>query len=329
MNKKSISLISFTVLAFAILASVALAKGQKFISIEPHMGFAGSNSILVGGKVYNYEGLNWTRNAYYNKPEMILKFNKEKIKFQPDSEGYFWVELPLKQGTKVKYGTKTPNLTTVSLYKYQNRKNKNLILVTSYGMNTDKIHIPFIATSPKAKFGIITDFDETITIKQGFGFIEQITTNPDIFKLRNGIIKTYQIIQNNINPIFYVTERPNGTYKVVKTLIKKNGLPVGPILARNLGFWFLNKGVSVSNHKINSIENILDTVSEKRFILIGDNSQQDVKIYRKIQQKYPNRIIKIFIFKNKKTRDKSTDDLIYIEKPEEITNELRRLGLIE
>lgn len=292
------------------------------------MGFGGLNQFYIGGKVYNYEGLNWTRKSYYLRPSLEVNFQGEVFEFQPDSEGYFWVEVPIKSKYKLSSGYESPNFASIALDKYQDRKNKNIILVTDYGLNTKEIEIPFMMPDQNSKFGIISDFDNTITRVKGLGIIEYITTNPKIFRLRNGIVDVYNKITDELNPIFYVTARPNGTYKVVKTIIEENSLPVGPIMARDLGFWFLNKGLSVKDHKIQSIETILETLPEKRFILIGDNSKYDEKIYLNIQEKYPKRIIKIFIFKVKRPKYKNNKYISYIEKPQQITDELIALGLV-
>lgn len=316
------------VIFFLSFGNNSFAAGQKFISIEPHFGFGSDSEFYVGGKVYNYEGTNWTRSPYYQKPGLILKFKEEKLNIQPNSEGYFWIKTPIKANTDLSYGNDNPNQVTISLDTAQNRQNKKLILVTDYGLNTDKIYIPFIIPDLNSKYGIISDFDDTITRTRKLGLIELITTNPRVFRLREGIVDAYNKLVNNVNPIYYVTARPNGTYKVVETLLNQNNLPKGAILARDVGFWFLNKGWSIREHKIKSIESILDTISSKRFILIGDNDRNDLAIYKEIQEKYPKRIIKIFIFHNKNRKYTEDENVKFVNKPEEIVEEVTKLGLI-
>lgn len=304
------------------------ADNLKFISIEPHLGFGNANEFYIGGKIYNYRGPIWTRDPYYNKPNLILQFNNEIIKINPDSEGYFEACIPIKNDRHLNYGYQTLNQTLVSLDKYQNRKNKDLVLVNNYGLNANGIYLPFIIPDKNLKFGIISDIDNTITVSQGLGFKELITTDPKDYKIREGIVDVLNKLSNNINPVFYVTARPNGTYKVIETLLDDNKFPVGPIMARNLGFWFINRGRSIKEHKLKSIESIMNLLSGTRFVLIGDNSQYDPEVYLNIQKKYPNRVIKIFIFKMKHRKILKNTDIIYIDTPEEITSEISRLGLI-
>ncbi|MEW5822491.1 MAG: phosphatase domain-containing protein, partial [Cyanobacteriota bacterium] len=298
------------------------------VSIEPHLGYGGQQHFYVGGKIYNYEGVNWTRNPYYKRPNLILNFKDFQNNFNPNSEGYFWLKVKIDNNINLTYGSENLNKVSVSLSEEQKKRNKNLNLVTEFGLNTNEIEIPFFEPHPKSTFAVITDFDNTITRVRKLGLIEYITTNPKIFKLRDEIVNTYNKIENNINPFFYVTARPNGTYKVVKTIIDENNLPKGPVLARDLGFWFLNRGLSINQHKIVNIENVLNTYPDKKFVLIGDNSKTDVQVYNEIYNKYPDQIAHIFIFNNKKRTFKNSDALSYIKKPQEIIDKLIAIGLL-
>ena len=328
MKYKFILVISILSILFSVISPV-IAKGQKFISVEPHMGYGNNNYFYAGGKVYTYEGENISRKAYYNCPNMIAKFQGQSIQFTPDSEGFFWLKINANNNPRLTYGTDNLNSMTVSLSEDQTNLNKNLVLVTEYGLNTDSIEIPFIIPSNDCTFGIISDFDDTVTTPKSFDIIRYITTDTSVFKLREDLVSAYNKMVNGINPIYYVTSRPNGTYRVVKTIISENKLPLGPILARNLGFWFLNKGVNSEKHKTSNIESILNSLPNKPFILIGDNSRFDPSIYIDIQKRYPQQVLRIFIFNNTYNKTPSNQFVSYIRTPEEMIRELSKMGLLK
>jgi hypothetical protein len=312
-----------------VLSSTAIAKNQIFVSIEPHLGYGNSKYFYVGGKIYNYKGLEWTRKPYYGRPNLELIYKNKVVEFKPDSEGYFWLDVPIKENTELKYGIDNLNYVSVKLDKTQKKKNKKLKLVTNYGFNAENIYIPFMIPDQNAKFGIVSDFDDTITKIQGLGLIEQITNDPKKFVIRENLAKAYTLLQNQINPIFYVTARPNGTYNVIEEVLKIHKFPTGPILPRNLGFWFFDKGQTTKEHKIEEISRIMETYPALSFILIGDASDTDPKIYFKILNKYPERIIKIFIFNKKRTPLRYSEYVKVVKEADEIVEEMINLGYIE
>jgi phosphatidate phosphatase APP1 len=55
------------------------------------------------------------------------------------------------------------------------------------------------------------------------------------------------------------------------------------------------------NYKENAIRFILENSSDKKFILLGDDTQHDMKIYHTITQSYPDKILRIYIHKTRKS----------------------------
>lgn len=48
------------------------------------------------------------------------------------------------------------------------------------------------------------------------------------------------------------------------------------------------------------IRSIMDHSPDKKFILIGDDTQQDIAVYARIAELYPTKIFKIYIRKTRK-----------------------------
>jgi len=54
-------------------------------------------------------------------------------------------------------------------------------------------------------------------------------------------------------------------------------------------------GKSKKPHKQNEILDILKAYPNMKFILIGDSGEKDADIYKSIAEKYPNRILAIYL----------------------------------
>jgi phosphatidate phosphatase APP1 len=99
-----------------------------------------------------------------------------------------------------------------------------------------------------------------------------------------------------MNPIFYVSSSPWNIHDVIADFMDIQGIPRGPITLRD---WDVVLSALTSSHlgtfKEPVIHEILELYRELPFILIGDNSQKDPEIYRGILDRYPGRILAIYI----------------------------------
>ena len=99
-------------------------------------------------------------------------------------------------------------------------------------------------------------------------------------------------------PFFYVSSSPWNLFSYLVTYIRGRGLPLGPIALRD---WGLNRATfgsaSHGAHKRAAIEAIIETYSEIKFALIGDDSQGDLTAFAQIAVDHPGRVRAIFIRK--------------------------------
>jgi phosphatidate phosphatase APP1 len=86
-------------------------------------------------------------------------------------------------------------------------------------------------------------------------------------------------------------------YDYLNEFFKHNGLPKGVFLLNDIKRWYqlLKTGKTKHNGKLIRVARILDAFPKQRFILLGDNSQNDPAIYVSIANKYPDRIVAIYI----------------------------------
>jgi phosphatidate phosphatase APP1 len=156
-----------------------------------------------------------------------------------------------------------------------------------------------------AEYGIISDIDDTIIQTSATDILAMSRT---VF-LKNartrlpfaGVSEFYKALQlgrngKRNNPFFYVSSSPWNMYDLLKDFLDLNQIPAGPLLLRDFGLQD-NKFISSGHmgHKFKEIENILLTYPLLNFVLIGDSGQEDPKIYKEVVNKFPGRILAIYI----------------------------------
>ncbi len=211
-----------------------------------------------------------------------------------------------------------------------------------------------IIPSDTAKFGVISDVDDTI-VHTGLTspFKWQVVKNT-LFKRAEkripleGAAHFYTKLHNGSsgndgNPIFYVSHGPWNLYSYLELFLKTNDFPKGPILLRD----FVNPLTKGFNRELRKKEkpekqreilNILKTYPKLSFILIGDSGEHDPDIYIEIAEAHPERILAIYMrsvnHRRKMIRakglfkDYETVPVLMIEKSDEAIEHAKQMGFI-
>ncbi|MBC3539784.1 App1 family protein [Rufibacter sediminis] len=156
-----------------------------------------------------------------------------------------------------------------------------------------------------AEYGIISDIDDTIVLTSATDIIkmsQQTFMNNARTRLPfAGVSAFYRSLQlgrngKRNNPFFYVSSSPWNMYDLLHDFLDINDIPAGPLLLRDFGL-MQNKffGADHMSHKFKEIQNILLTYPHLNFVLIGDSGQQDAPIYKEVINKFPGRIICVYI----------------------------------
>ena len=157
-----------------------------------------------------------------------------------------------------------------------------------------------------AKFGVISDIDDTILKTGVTSFLKWRVLHNSLFKNAHkrisleGAPEFYQQLHsgksgNEQNPMFYLSNSPWNLYMYLKTFLEINGFPKGPILLRNFRTPFDRSLKPEKPHKQKEIINILKTYPHLNFILIGDSGEHDPRIYTDMAAQYPDRILAIYL----------------------------------
>ena len=165
-----------------------------------------------------------------------------------------------------------------------------------------------LVPSERAKFGVISDIDDTIVASHVTNKLKMILTvalsNARTRKPFEGVAAFYRALHAGINPLFYVSKSPWNLYAPLVEYLEVQGLPLGPLLLRDFGLR------RETEHKRKAIEEILATYPELKFILIGDSGEEDPEIYSGIVHRFPQRIRVIYIRSVKPKRITAIQKLI-------------------
>ncbi len=285
-----------------------LKKFDEDMLITPYMGFGNDEKILLRGRVLEDKGYRdstatdskWRnlRNIYSHfetdeVPNATVKamFQGFEKEIKTDKEGYFDLDLRIqtKLDSKLWHDVGFELLDPIVDEKLR---------ATAIG----QVLIP----PDTAKFGVISDIDDTILqtnvqnkLKM---FLTTILSNEHTRLPFEGVAAFYQALQKGVssnenNPIFYVSSSPYNLYKFLTKFLELQEIPLGPIFLKDFGTHTPFTSSDHKTHKLENIKNVLNTYPHLQFVLIGDNSEQDPEIYRKIVKEYPERIRTIYIRK--------------------------------
>lgn len=172
------------------------------------------------------------------------------------------------------------------------------ILATGEGV----ILIPF-----KNQYGIISDIDDTFLISHSPTIFKRLyvllTKNAHNRKPFDDVVKHYQLLGtagtvNDLpNPFFYVSSSEWNLYNFIREFAIQNELPKGVYFLSQLKSLaqLIQSGQNKHQAKFAKIVRIIEAYPGKKFILLGDDSQEDPFIYAAIVKHFPGKIIVVYL----------------------------------
>jgi phosphatidate phosphatase APP1 len=279
--------------------------GNRAIIVRPYRWYGTRDTLRVRGRVLRHnklrgaaDGDSWfddLRNSYrrFNSDEVAYaqleaRFGATVVSLSADKEGYFSAEIEGMVSAE------------------NNIWHPVHITVTDPVVHAEPATaIAQVLVPPStARFGIISDVDDTILQTHAntiFKFF-QVTFLQNASKRLPfaGVAAFYRALQSGIgdenNPIFYVSSSPTNLYDLLTDFMALQEIPPGPICLRDIGIdenKFLMSGHH--DHKWKHITGIMDTYPELPFVLIGDSGQKDPEIYAEVVQRYPGRVLAVYI----------------------------------
>jgi phosphatidate phosphatase APP1 len=161
-----------------------------------------------------------------------------------------------------------------------------------------------IVPASTARFGIISDIDDTVlwtnvTNKLNMALM-LARSNAHTREPFKGVAAFYRALTagvggNEDNPVFYVSSSPWHLFGPLVEFLRVQGIPVGPLLLRELGLREVFKLMQHGKHKLDKIELILSFYPDMQFVLIGDSGEQDPEIYAEVVRRHPGSVRVIYI----------------------------------
>lgn len=185
------------------------------------------------------------------------------------------------------------------------------VMATGHG----SIIVPY-----SSKNAFISDIDDTFLISHSSNIRRRLyvllTKNAHSRKPFDGVVHHYQLLSNLLagkasqNAFFYVSSSEWNLYDFIKEFCRKNQLPEGVFLLSQIKkiseVW--KTGGTKHATKFMRIARILEAYPEQKFVLLGDDSQQDPVIYASIVSHFPKRIVSVYLrqvyFKNEREVNK-------------------------
>ncbi|MBV7256009.1 DUF2183 domain-containing protein [Pacificimonas sp. WHA3] len=167
-----------------------------------------------------------------------------------------------------------------------------------------RVTAPVLAPGIDTELGIISDIDDTVVETGATNFIKNwrrvLVDRPEDRKAVPGASDLYRTLvvdgKAPRRPIFYVSSSPWNLYGFITRFKALNNIPHGPMFLKDYGIArdkFIAGGHDT--HKIAAIETILAFYPQYRFLLIGDNGQQDVEVYAQVVRDFPENVAGVFI----------------------------------
>lgn len=315
--------------------------------LQLYRGYANEQELIVMGHVFTKEyDYDFQKKSFKNASSIIqlfqvktiknfdvyLKHGTAKIHTKTLNDGYFKFCIPLEK--ELNFGWMEYEVSI----KHENT-------TTSYKGNFIRPH--------KGNLGIISDIDDTFLVSHTHSFFKKLYIllfrNVNSRKIFNDVVPHYQALssagRNNKdeqNAFFYISSSEWNLYRFIVKFTKIHQLPRAVILLKDIKTGladFLMSGRRNHNHKFDKIKHVLEFYPNLKYVLIGDDSQDDPYLYETICKIFPVTVQAVYIRKTgkqEKTRVletlKNVENLdvsvCYFSHSSEAIAHSRKIGLI-
>jgi phosphatidate phosphatase APP1 len=218
-------------------------------------------------------------------------WDEKIIKVKSGKDGFFRFEW--EPGREL-----APGLYKIEVQLIDEYKDTANILATGFG----SVLVPH-----KSQYAFISDIDDTFLISHSSNLRKRLyvllTKNAHTRKPFEGVVNHYQLLAkagakpDTPNPFFYVSSSEWNLYDFIKEFTRMNGMPEGVYLLNQVKRLKQVWRTGQNNHggKFTRIVRIIESYPEQKYILLGDDSQQDPNIYASIVEHFPGKIICVYL----------------------------------
>jgi phosphatidate phosphatase APP1 len=171
-----------------------------------------------------------------------------------------------------------------------------------YATGSGYVIIPYIN-----QYSFVSDIDDTFLISHSSNLRKRLhvlfTKNAHSRRPFEGVVNHYRLLSHahttkeSPNPFFYVSSSEWNLYDFIKEFTRKNELPEGVFLLSQIKklseVW--KTGATKHATKFMRIARIFEAYPTQKFVLLGDDSQQDPVIYAGIVAHFPGRVLSVYL----------------------------------
>jgi phosphatidate phosphatase APP1 len=157
------------------------------------------------------------------------------------------------------------------------------------------------------EYAFISDIDDTFLISHSSNLRKRLyvllTKNARSRKPFEGVVNHYQLLaatgalENTTRAFFFVSSSEWNLYDYIVEFARNNKLPMGVYLLNQMKLFHQLWKTGQNNHatKFMRIARIIEAYPEQKFVLLGDDSQEDPNIYANIVKHFPGKIYAIYL----------------------------------
>lgn len=197
----------------------------------------------------------------------------------------------------------------------------------------------------RSRFGCVSDIDDTFLVSHSATIFKRLyvlfTRNSHTRKPFEGVANHYRLLSGAGNPFFYVSSSEWNLYDYIFEFARYHELPLGIYLLSQIKqlHQLFKTGQQKHATKFTRITRILVNYPHMRFVLLGDDSQEDPNIYKALTEHFPSQIIAVYLRHVRESRYEQTKQLVdtiaakgipccYFKHSEEAITHSRNNGLI-
>ena len=206
----------------------------------------------------------------------------------------------------------------------------------------------------ESKVSIISDIDDTFLISHSGNIFKKLfvmlARNVNNRKTFEDVVKHYKALSSSghkekgrSNSFFYVSSSEWNLYDFIVQFTKLQELPKAVIKLKDIKTGisdFLSTGGGNHVHKFVKIKDIISFYPKQRYVLLGDDSQQDAFIYERICKMFPMSIEAIYLRQTGRIKKRKTKKVLqninnmkvatcYFKKSTEAIKHSKEIGFIE
>jgi phosphatidate phosphatase APP1 len=157
------------------------------------------------------------------------------------------------------------------------------------------------------QYVFISDIDDTFLVSHSSNLRKRLyvllTKNAHSRKPFEGVVNHYRLLARAeakdgvLNPFFFVSSSEWNLYDFIVEFSKTNSLPKGVFLLNQIKQLSQVWKTGQNNHstKFMRIARIIEAYPDQKYILLGDDSQQDPNIYSALVEYFPGKIRSVYL----------------------------------